>query len=268
MLRETLELKRDGVEVADVACRHRCGPGHDIESGRQSAVIFVRRGCFVRSADGVETLLDPTVAYCMNAGEEERYDHPHDHGDDCTAIRLAPELLASVWSDPERLPPGPLPVSPQVDLAHRRMLAVARRRDDPHGAVEHAIGVVADLLRAAVDRGTPSHSRQTTRMQARLVADARESLTEDPDRSLIDLAAAVSASPHHLSRLFRAHTGTTIARQRMRLRVRDALERLAGGEADLGRLAADTGFADHAHLCRTFRAELGRTPSAVRAALT
>jgi AraC-like DNA-binding protein len=35
----------------------------------------------------------------------------------------------------------------------------------------------------------------------------------------------------------------------------------------LGRLAADLGFADQAHLCRTVRAHLGRTPSALRTAL-
>ena len=53
----------------------------------------------------------------------------------------------------------------------------------------------------------------------------------------------------------------------MRLRARAALERLAGGERDLARLAADAGFADQAHLCRVVRAETGTTPSALREAL-
>jgi AraC-like DNA-binding protein len=53
----------------------------------------------------------------------------------------------------------------------------------------------------------------------------------------------------------------------MRLRARAALERLAGGEPNLGRLAADLGFADQSHLCRVIRAETGRTPAALRRAL-
>jgi AraC-like DNA-binding protein len=53
----------------------------------------------------------------------------------------------------------------------------------------------------------------------------------------------------------------------MRLRARAALGRLAGGEGDLARLAADVGFADQSHLCRVLRDETGHTPSALRQAL-
>jgi AraC-like DNA-binding protein len=53
----------------------------------------------------------------------------------------------------------------------------------------------------------------------------------------------------------------------MRLRARRALERLAGGETDLARLAVDVGFADQSHLCRVIRAETGTTPAALRGAL-
>ncbi|HEX3317870.1 MAG TPA: helix-turn-helix domain-containing protein [Solirubrobacteraceae bacterium] len=60
--------------------------------------------------------------------------------------------------------------------------------------------------------------------------------------------------------------GHTLSRHRMRLRVRDALGRLAGGERDLARLAADAGFAHQAHLCRVVRSEVGTTPAALRAA--
>jgi AraC-like DNA-binding protein len=59
-------------------------------------------------------------------------------------------------------------------------------------------------------------------------------------------------------------TGHTISRHRVRLRARGAMERLAAGEHDLARLAADLGFADQSHLCRVIRTETGRTPSALR----
>jgi AraC-like DNA-binding protein len=84
---------------------------------------------------------------------------------------------------------------------------------------------------------------------------------------LIELAQAVAVSPHHLSRIFHAETGETLSRYRNRLRVRVALERLADGEERLTRLAAELGFADHAHLTRVVRDEVGTTPSALRAAL-
>jgi AraC-like DNA-binding protein len=54
----------------------------------------------------------------------------------------------------------------------------------------------------------------------------------------------------------------------MRLRARAALDRIAGGDDQLARLAADLGFADQAHLTRVVRAETGATPSALRAALS
>jgi AraC-like DNA-binding protein len=49
--------------------------------------------------------------------------------------------------------------------------------------------------------------------------------------------------------------------------VRAALERLADGEDNLARLAADVGFADQSHLCRVLRAETGQPPSALRQAI-
>jgi AraC-like DNA-binding protein len=95
----------------------------------------------------------------------------------------------------------------------------------------------------------------------------REALADDPGRSLADMAGLLAVSPHHLSRVFRATAGHTISRQRIALRARAAMERLADGERDLGRLAADLGFADQGHMCRVLRRETGATPSALRAAL-
>jgi AraC-like DNA-binding protein len=93
-------------------------------------------------------------------------------------------------------------------------------------------------------------------------------LVANAEHSLPELARALAVSPHHLSRIFRSATGYTISRHRMRLRARSALERLAGGERDLARLAAELGFADQGHLCRVVRSETGRTPSALRQLLT
>jgi AraC-like DNA-binding protein len=261
-------VNTDGVEVADVACRHPAGTGREPERADVHAVIFVRRGCFVRSADGVAELLDPTTAYCLTPAQELRYDHPHEHGDDCTAVFLDEDLVASLWGGDPQLPLEVLRVTAKMDLEHRLMLADARRGADPLDLVERAITIAAETLEQA-DGPRVAAGRPTTERARRRIADeVREALVEDPGRSLRELARVTSVSPHHLSRVFRTFTGQTISTHRMRLRARDALERLAGGERDLARVAADTGFVDQSHLCRILRQETGRTPSQLRAALS
>jgi AraC-like DNA-binding protein len=259
-------FERDGLGLADVACRHRRGRGHGGERVDAHVLVFIRRGCFVRSVDGVETLLDPTFAYCMSPEEEQRYDHPHDGGDDCTTLLLAPELLGSLWGGEQQLPRAPLRSTPALDLEHRLLLSAARRGVEQHEVFERAVALSARALEQAdarkVGGGRPSRSAH------RALADGvRELLAESPERSLPELARALAVSPHHLSRIFRATSGHTISRHRMRLRVRGALERLGGGERDLARMAADLGFSDQSHLCRVIRGETGHTPSALRRAL-
>lgn len=257
-------LDRDGVTISDVACRHGAGRGEAPEPSPGHAIVFVRRGCFVRSADGVEALLDPTVAYCTNPGEEQRYDHPHEHGDDCTVIALDEASAARLWGDAP-LPAGPLYTTPAIDLEHRLLVAAAGRRQDAHELYERAITLAAGALRrrdpVRIAAGRPS----TDRARRRLVDDAREALAAAPDRSLPELAERLSVSPHHLSRVFRSGTGHTISGYRLILRVRAGLERIAGGERQLARLAVELGFADQSHLCRVIRKQTGHTPAALRA---
>jgi AraC-like DNA-binding protein len=267
MLRSDVLLRRDGLTVADVACRHGAGRGVDGEHAGGWALVFLRRGCFARSAEGEATLLDPTMAYTLRPGEEERYDHPHDHGDDCTAVWLDEALLASLWGGEAQLPAGGLRVGPRADVEHRLLLSSLRRGEDRHEAVERALALCASVL-AGRDAGRVAAGRPVTRATRRALVDGtRAALAADPDVPLPQLSATLGASPHHLSRVFGAATGHSIARHRMRLRTRAALERLAGGDDDLARLAAETGFADQSHLTRVLRAETGATPAALRRAL-
>jgi AraC-like DNA-binding protein len=259
-------LDRDGVRVDDVACRHERGRGSG-EENPGHALVFVRRGTFVRRTEGHEALLDPTSVYCMNPGEECRYDHPHAGGDDCTSFFLDPALVASLWNSDPALPSQPLHTSPALDLEHRLLLADARRGADPDDLSERALLLVARTLERRHPRRIAAGRPATARARRALTDGVREILAADPGRSLPELARTLAVSPHHLSRVFRAMTGHTISRHRMRLRARGALERLAGGERNLARLAAELGFADQAHLCRVVRAETGHAPAALRQAL-
>jgi AraC-like DNA-binding protein len=260
-------LARDGLELADVACRHPRGRGEAGEVAHRHGIVFVRRGYFVRSADGVETILDPTLAYCVTPSVEQRFDHPHDDGDDCTALFLDDELIQSMWGGDRDLPVGPIATTPATDLEHRLLLSAARRAVDDHSVFERSLLLVARMLEQHDPRPVGSGRPATARARAALVDGARELLAADPQRSLTELAGELAASPHHLSRIFRRATGHTISAHRIRLRVRAALERLAGGDDDLARLAAELGFTDQSHLSRSVRAETRATPGALRSAL-
>jgi AraC-like DNA-binding protein len=263
MLSRRTLVDSDGVGITDVACRWTRGRGLG-ERTRGHALIFVRRGCFVREADGVASTLDSTLAYCISPEQEERYDHPHAGGDDCTVLFLSPEIVASLAGGEPSLPRRPLAASPEIDLEHRLLLAAARRSDDPHELVERAIVLAARALEQEDPRPVAAGRPATAHARRALVAGAREALAADPERSLLHLARELAVSPHHLSRIFRFTTGTTISRHRIRLRVRAAMERVAGGERNLARLAAELGFTDQSHLCRAVRSETGQTPSALR----
>jgi AraC-like DNA-binding protein len=263
MLSRRTLVERDGVGIAEVACRWIAGRGRG-ERADKYALVFVRRGCFVREADGVASTLDSTLAYCINPEQEERYDHPHAGGDDCTVLFLSPEVVASLEGGEPSLPRRPLAASPEIDLEHRLLLGAARRGDDPHELFERAIALAASALEQDDPRPVAAGRPATASARGALVAEAREALAADPQRSLPHLARELAVSPHHLSRVFSSATGTTISRHRIRLRVRAALERVAGGERNLARLAADLAFTDQSHLCRAVRSETGQTPSVLR----
>jgi AraC-like DNA-binding protein len=253
-------LRRDGVAIADVACRHGPGAGEVEQWTGEHALVLVRRGCFVHVDERGRKVLDPNHAYFVSPGAEQRYDHPHEHGDDCTTIELGAELLSALPASHDRLPAGALPVEGAIDVEHRLLLARARRGGDEHELVERALTIVGSLARP---RPWPSGAGAGP-ARRRLVESAREALAERPGRSLPELSRMLSVSPFHLSRTFRALSGSTLARHRRELRSREALERLAGGERDLARLAADTGFGDQSYMCRVLRAETGTTPSRLR----
>jgi AraC-like DNA-binding protein len=77
-----------------------------------------------------------------------------------------------------------------------------------------------------------------------------------------DIAAEVDLSESRFSHLFTEHVRVPVRRYLLWLRLRDALHMLAGG-GSLTETAHSAGFADSAHLTRTFRTSLGIAPSAL-----
>ena len=135
-------------------------------------------------------------------------------------------------------------------------------------AVEEAVLDIADEVFQAAYRRTPgSRSTPNTRKRhAQLAAELKGWLSEHyaEPATLEDLADAVSSSPFHVHRVFRAQTGFTLHEYRNQLRLRTGLTAILEGEENLTALALRLGFASHSHFTDTFRKSFGVPPSKVR----
>jgi AraC-like DNA-binding protein len=251
-----------GFGISTVTCVDDHVGWSPAELSTGNSVVLVRRGRFRRSAEGALVDVDPTVGYVGLTGGEERFAHPAG-GDLCTAVNVSDPLWATFAGD--RDPAPALYVDAALDLAHRRLLRAAGTGDVAFGLAERLVGLLALAVRRVTDRSVPADSRVAPADRA-LVGAARAAIAADhPAASgLMPLAAHLGASPYRLSRAFSREMGISLTRYRNRMRVGRALDRLEAGEVDGGRLAAELGFADQAHLCRTVREHVGHTPTAVR----
>ncbi|HJP58422.1 MAG TPA: AraC family transcriptional regulator [Gemmatimonadaceae bacterium] len=97
---------------------------------------------------------------------------------------------------------------------------------------------------------------------AELIADCRESVP-----TLSEVAAEVGVHPMHLAKLFRRRFHCSLGEYVRRRRVAWACNELANRDRTISSIAAEAGFADHAHFTRTFRRLTGCTPAWWRAHL-
>jgi len=83
-----------------------------------------------------------------------------------------------------------------------------------------------------------------------------------PDARVHDIANANHIAPRTLQRLFRHYVGVGPKWVLKRLRIHQAIERIATNpEPDWTELALDLGYYDHAHFIHDFRQILGRSPT-------
>jgi AraC-like DNA-binding protein len=261
-LQKNTLIRNDGLAVLDVLCDCRENGWSEHEHPVGYMLVLPRRGVFLRRVAGREMLLDPGVAYFQRPDMPHQIAHPRPGGDACTVISLPEDLLAELAGGEPNVPDDPVFTDGAVDLAQRALVARLRSGDcGEFEAAEQAVRLTAQVLEQwrpeRVRGGLPG----TALTRRRLVDEAREILAADPTTiKLARLAKTLGVSPYHLSRVFHEETGGTLAKHRNRLRVRLALERIEGGERNLAGLAFDLGFADHAHLTRTVRSEVGVPP--------
>jgi len=100
-----------------------------------------------------------------------------------------------------------------------------------------------------------------------LIANGIEDLVaSDANIVRVDqIARHFSLTTRHVQRLAQRYVGLPPLTIIRRYRLQEAAQRLReDGSLTIGRVAADLGYADHAHLTRDFRRVLGLTPNAYR----
>lgn len=252
-----------GFAISTVTCHDDHTRWSPLEVRDGYNLVLVRRGRFRRRADGVADDIDPTVAYLSRPDTEEQFAHPAG-GDVCTWIKVRPQAWSAWTGNAAPSAPSTVYVDAQLDLAHRRVLAAARSGDVDYAAAQLLLTLIGGVLRQ-LDADPEATQRPTHRRDRAVVAAAREAIlaAHPAAHALLPLAASLAISPFRLSRAFTREMGVSITHYRNRVRVAQALDRLEHGENNLALLAADLGFADQGHLCRTMRQHLGHTPTAV-----
>ncbi|MEU5951056.1 helix-turn-helix domain-containing protein [Streptomyces sp. NPDC047525] len=159
----------------------------------------------------------------------------------------------ALFIDSWLLPPCPGPVRLDAGEVRRLLAALGTTdSDDPGGCVDLAAGYAEVRDRAGYP--APLDPR---------VAHAIDLCTvRDPDLPITSVADEVGLSAPRLRALVRQDVGIALARLRRWARLRTAIADLPDSTTALA--AAAAGFADQAHLTRTARDFLGRTPASLR----
>lgn len=84
-------------------------------------------------------------------------------------------------------------------------------------------------------------------------------------RRVVELAQEVNLSESHLTRLFRAETGSSPGRYDREARLDRARELIVGSFKSIKEVMAAVGWSDPSHFCRDFKQRFGVSPRALRA---
>lgn len=167
--------------------------------------------------------------------------------------RLRGHLSLTLFVDSWLLPSCPGPIRLDAGEVRRLLAALGTAGPDGPGTqVDLAAGYTE--LRAVAGRPTPLDPRVAHALYVCMLRDS--------DMPLASIAEEVGLSAPRLRTLVRQDVGITLTRLRRWSRLRTAVADLPAGAAAVA--AATAGFADQAHLTRTARDFIGRTPASLR----
>jgi AraC-like DNA-binding protein len=263
----------------------RCRPAHPAfsDSGpiQNHVFVFPRRSVRIRHEGQDAFFADPSVVTLYNRGQRYARSAVSPEGDACEWFAVEPGVLGdtiAAYDPPVRdRPQRPFrhafaPCPPRAYLRQRALYEALRAGPPPDAlAVEETVlALLQEVLgEAYAFWGRPPAARAPTSRQRDLAEAAKALLAErlGEAAALADLARALDVSPFHLCRTFKAATGSTLHAYRHRLRLEEALERVAAGE-DLTGVALALGYSSHSHFTATFRRVFGLTPREARRRLS
>jgi AraC-like DNA-binding protein len=263
-----------GLEVVETAWERGRFPDRGEAHMSYAAIEVMRSGCFELRAGGERVLADPAVVLFHEAGSAFEVRHPTGAANAGTTFRIGPAALESLMQERRAgsshgaaFASRAVPSRPALRLAVQAFSArVERGRDDALACEEQAVELVHAAAEAAVSGRLTRTATSACRRRALAVQVFLNEHCSAPLR-LADVARAAGCSEWHVSRQFRAATGSSIHRWLLRLRLGHALEALRAGADDLTALALRTGFSSHSHFSSAFGAEFGLSPRAARARL-
>ena len=252
------------VAIIDWRCAGHDTARGDEESAPTHEVVVPRRGAYIREVRGESNWVDPGQVTFGHPREGYRIRHPVPGGDACTLFALPPAVARELLGRDARFRRTQSSLDGRAYLLHR--LALHASRDD---AVRPAAGLAAEeyateFLGRVLGSGpvgtacTGTVDRWARHARAVVSQRYRERLT------LGQIAALVGCSPFHLSRRFSRAYGVRLWRYVVRLRLRDALERILETRDALCGIGLAAGFASQSHFGDAFRAEFGCAPGRVR----
>jgi len=235
---------------------------------------FPRTSVWIQHAGGSPFVADPGIVTYYNAGQEYSRRKLSPDGDRAEWFAVAPhiaeEIVAAVAPSPVRGSDAVFgfthgPSDPATYLLQRRICdrLAGGAAVEALEIEEQVIELLATLAPRASACARTAHPDLTPRKRL-LTEDARAllALTATENVHLAEVARRLSCSVFHLCRVFKEVHGTTLHAYRLDVRLRLALERVAGSRDDLTAIALDLGFCSHSHFTAAFRRQFGRTPSA------
>ncbi len=123
-------------------------------------------------------------------------------------------------------------------------------------------GLVLEILGEACRSAAQSPGDGASRWLRRVREILQERYRNPP--TLTEMAQEIGVHPIHLARAFRKRFGCTVGETIRRLRVEFACRELARPGRSLVEIALAAGFCDQSQFSRTFKRQLGMTPSQFR----
>ena len=265
----------------------RCPVWHhvfrDVGHTDNHLLVFPRTSVVITQGGRQPVVASPNVVMLYNRHQEYRRDKLSDWGDMCEFFIFRPETIIDVYRsvDPsveERVEQPFLrshgPSTPDTYLQQRLVVQHILNNAQPDSLYveETMLTVLAQTLKTThqAKHTLPATRPATKRLHSELVHQVQVILSTHFQKppSLPQLAHNLHTSPHHLCRIFRRYTGTTIHQYLNQIRLRLALSWVAEGATDLTQLALDLGYVHHSHFSQAFRRAFGFTPRAWRKQIT